>query len=84
MVENFYVHNAKPNHEVGFYFLAQLSASSELLRATQSQFGVEGDRRLEFRWFPTAQLAGVNLHPAFLRTALCGPLPAFQHIVQKN
>ncbi len=84
VVENFYVDRSMPNHEVGFYFLAGLSASSKLLHATESQFGVEGDKRLEFRWFATSQLASCNLYPAFLRTALREPLSPFQHIVQRD
>ncbi len=84
VVENFYVHNTQAHHEVGFYFLIQLPASSTLLRSSAPWFGEEGNRRLEFGWFATSTLASMNLHPVFLRSALGSALPAFAHIVQRN
>lgn len=84
VVENFFVHEGKPNHEIGLYFRAQLVPASALLDKSRSHVGIEGSKRLEFRWFSTASLGEVDLRPSFLRESLAGPSPGFQHIVQRG
>ncbi len=46
VVENFFEHGGKPNHEVGLYFRVQLAPVSRLLDKSRSHAGVEGDKRL--------------------------------------
>ena len=82
-VENFFEGHGKPNHELGFYFQASLSKKSPLLDASRSHLGKEGERALEFRWFPLAALEAVDLRPSFLRRALAESPIAFEHIVQR-
>lgn len=84
VVENFFAYREKPNHEIGFYFRVVLPGDSPLLDASRSHLGREGDRALEFRWFPLAGLGDVNLHPSFLRSALARPMPGVGHIVQRD
>lgn len=84
VVENFFEHQSKPNHEVGLYFLAHLSEGSPLRTIRQSHFGIEGSSRLEFRWFALSDLSDVNLHPSFLRAALPKPVLAFEHVVHRG
>jgi ADP-ribose pyrophosphatase YjhB (NUDIX family) len=84
VVENFFEDRGKKNHEIGFYFQASFTATSKILDATQSHIGIEGNRRLEFRWFELASLATVVLHPSFLRQSLREPTPHFKHIVQQG
>jgi len=82
LVENFFNHAGKPNHETGMYFIAGLSSGSTLLDNSCSHWGVEGNHRLEFRWFRAEQLAAVDLRPSFHRqsrsksTARMPPNPA--------
>lgn len=83
VVENFFEQASKPNHEVGLYFRASLGADSPLRSMAHSHFGVEGDSRLEFRWFRLEELTAVNLHPSFLRTALSDAAAGFKHVVQR-
>ncbi len=84
VVENFFEDHGKQNHEIGFYFQASFATGSKLLDSTQSHIGIEGNRRLEFRWFQLASLGGVDLRPSFLRRSLSEPTPHFQHIVQQG
>jgi len=51
VVENFFTHAGKPNHEVGLYFVTRLKHESVLLNKARSHWGAEGGHRLEFRWF---------------------------------
>lgn len=83
VIENFFEHGSKPNHEIGLYFLAHLHPESPLRSMNHSHFGIEGSRRLEYRWFPRAELHAVNLHPSFLRVALSKPTLAFEHVVHR-
>jgi len=84
LVENFFEDRGKQNHEIGFYFRASFATGSRLLDSTQSHIGIEGNRRLEFRWFPLASLGGVDLRPSFLRQSLSEASSHFQHIVQQE
>jgi 8-oxo-dGTP pyrophosphatase MutT (NUDIX family) len=83
-VENFFVHSGKPYHEVGLYFITRFRAESALMDQSPSHWGVEGSRRLEFRWFAVEQLAAIDLRPSFLCQALSHAVLEFQHIVQRG
>ena len=82
VVENFFEHKGTPQHEVGLYFRSVLRRESRLRDKTVSHRGTEGGKALEFHWFQLAELESVNLHPAFLRSALAAPSSAVRHIVQ--
>ena len=84
VVENFFTHASKPNHEVGLYFITRLRPESVLLDRSRSHWGAEGNRRLEFRWFAVEQLTAVGLRPSFLRQSLSQTVLQFQHIVQRG
>ena len=84
VVENFFAHASKPNHEIGLYFRAQFNPASALLDKSRSHAGVEDGIRLEFRWFPRESLREVDLRPSFLRESLAQSLLGFQHIVQRG
>ena len=84
VVENFFEHAGKPNHENGLYFRVQLAPASRLLDKSRSHAGVEGGKRLEFRWFAVEQLAEVDVRPSFLRESLARRPLGFQHIVQRG
>lgn len=84
VVENFFEHACKPNHEIGLYFRVELAPASRLLDKSRSHAGVEGGKRLEFRWFAVARIHDVDLRPSFLRRSLSPPTLGFQHIVQRG
>ena len=84
VVENFFTHAGKPNHEVGLYFAKRLKPESVLLNKARSHWGAEGGYRLEFRWFAVEQLTKVDLRPSFLRQSLSQSVLQFQHVVQRG
>ena len=83
-VENFFELRGRPNHELGFYFEASLSADSPLLDATRSHWRTEGVQRLEFRWFALDALDQLDLRPSFLKQGLAPLRPGFEHVVQRG
>jgi ADP-ribose pyrophosphatase YjhB (NUDIX family) len=84
VIENFFELRGRRYHELGLYFTARLRAGSRVLDKVRSHEGIEGDRRLEFRWFPLAQLARLELRPGALREALPRLAPGFVHIVHRD
>lgn len=81
--ENFFEADGEPHHEIGLYLSARLPEGVDLADKTRVHMGVEGDRSLEFRWFPLDELPRVDMRPAVLRDSLArGALP--QHFVQDH
>ena len=69
VIENFYGHGSVRLHEIGLYFLVRFDPASAAYK--QEWTGQEEDgTELTFRWFPVADLGGVNLLPEMLRRAL--------------
>lgn len=81
--ENFFEYAGEPHHEVGLYFSASLPADSEVRDTQRSHIGIEGNRRLEFRWFRCEALRGIDFRPVALRESLAeGKVPA--HFIQRG
>jgi 8-oxo-dGTP pyrophosphatase MutT (NUDIX family) len=81
--ENFFEYDDEPHHELGLYFYATLPVDSPLLDKKQSHVGVEGDKLLEFKWFPVAEVADIDMRPSALRRGIAaGSLPT--HFVQRD
>jgi ADP-ribose pyrophosphatase YjhB (NUDIX family) len=81
--ENFFEYAGEPHHEIGLYFHAQLPAGSPLLDKGSAHLGVEGDKRLEFRWFVCKEVARIDMRPAALQRGLAsGQVP--RHFVQRD
>ena len=80
--ENFFEHEGEPYHEIGLYFSVALSTEAAVRAKDKTHIGVEGNRRLEFKWFAVSQLAAINFQPKTLRESLSvGQFP--QHFVQR-
>ncbi|WP_072426929.1 NUDIX hydrolase [Chitinimonas taiwanensis] len=81
--ENFFEFDGEPHHEIGLYYSVSLPENSKVRNTKISHAGLEGNRRLEFRWFPLAAVRGLDLRPAALRDSLAtGLVP--QHFVQRG
>jgi ADP-ribose pyrophosphatase YjhB (NUDIX family) len=79
--ENFFEYGREPHHEIGLYFSVMLPPGAAINDHGTTHPGLEGDRPLEFRWFPLASLRDLDLRPAALRDALAqGDVPP--HFVQ--
>lgn len=70
IVEYFYREDMKDNHEIGFYYLAQLPKSCAHLDGPGAYVTQDGGTKLEFRWHSTHSLDSLHLYPRFLKTAL--------------
>lgn len=84
IAENFFDLAGRRNHEIGFYFLVSLGEDSQHLDKTRSYRGIENHLELEFRWFPVAELASINLRPTFLPASLAADPMVFSHAVQRE
>jgi len=84
VAENFFDYQGMRNHEVGLYFQAHFTPGSVLLAKDQLHFGNEGKQRLEFAWFPLAELHQVDLKPSFLTVALAQPGLPFGNFMQRG
>ena len=81
--ENFFSYRGEPHHEIGMYFSVQLPEKSSLVKFDVTHFGVEGNKRLEFKWFHRPALAEVDFRPLAIRKMLA-PGAIFQrHFVQR-
>ena len=81
--ENFFEYDREPHHELGMYFSASLPEYSGIRNTEVLHVGIEGSRRLEFRWFALPELQEIDFRPAVLRDSLVsGKLPP--HFVQRG
>ncbi len=82
--ENFFEHQGEPHHEIGMYFSVQLLQTSSLLELDVTHFGVEGNQRLEFKWFNRATLKELDFRPLALREMLAPGVTLQRHFVQRD
>lgn len=84
LVENFFRFNDQAQHELGLYYDITLAATSPLRDTSRPHWGIEGDRRLEFRWFPIARMAEVVFYPNCLISALALDADELRHFVERE
>lgn len=81
--ENFFDLGGELYHEIGLYFSVQLRQPGVVADPGRTHYGIEGARRLEFRWVAADALPGLDFRPAALRGPLAaGDLPP--HFVQRD
>ncbi len=81
--ENFFEYDNQPHHEIGLCFYVALPADSEINEKDRIHIGVEGDKRLEFRWYALQDLPIIDMRPRALRQSLtAGTVPG--HFVQRG
>ena len=88
VAENFFSYAGVAYHEIGLYLHASPAPGGPLAMATGPFDGVEGSRKLVFAWFTAAEMANLDIRPAFLFDFL-GDLPAqgrssVLHIVHRD
>jgi 8-oxo-dGTP pyrophosphatase MutT (NUDIX family) len=80
--ENFFEYRGEPHHELGLYFSVSLPEYSEIKDMEKTHVGVEGSRRLVFKWFSLSELRDLDFRPMALRDSLVsGKIPT--HFVQR-
>jgi 8-oxo-dGTP pyrophosphatase MutT (NUDIX family) len=83
IAENFFTYEGEEVHEMGFYYQMKLSDGSPLLK--QEEFkGIEGERRLQYKWIPLALLDEITLYPLALADRLKQALVEFEHMVNRE
>lgn len=70
VAENFFAYGGVAYHEIGLYLHAKPLPGGPLAIANGPFDGVEGSRKLVFAWFTPAEMAQVDIRPAFLREYL--------------
>ena len=88
VAENFFTYAGAEYHEIGLYLHASPLPASVLTSTDGPYDGVEGTRKLVFAWFTRAELARLEIRPAFLQ-AFLGDLLAEEptgvlHIVHRD
>jgi ADP-ribose pyrophosphatase YjhB (NUDIX family) len=68
--ENFFEYEGEPHHEIGLYFSVSLPEAAEIRDTGKLHTGIEGDKRLEFRWFTCEALRQIDFRPAALQASL--------------
>lgn len=91
IVENFFIHENRKNHELGFYYLAEPGPQFDRFRAVetfegQEHFFTQNALRLIFRWFPLqpAVLDTLTIYPNFLRHNLAAIPQETVHVVNTS
>jgi 8-oxo-dGTP pyrophosphatase MutT (NUDIX family) len=84
IVENFFSHNGRLNHEIGLYLIARLEAGSPLLDLTVLHHGSEGSKRLTFSWVARQRLSEIEVRPVFLRQLLQVDRVDLAHVIQRE
>jgi 8-oxo-dGTP pyrophosphatase MutT (NUDIX family) len=90
VVENFFVYDDTPFHEIAFYYLLHFPAESVYLQqesfpGVERDFNQAGvDLQLEFRWFHLNELSDLELYPSFLRTDLTALPDRPTHIIHTD
>ncbi|MDX1343446.1 MAG: NUDIX hydrolase [Reinekea sp.] len=77
--ENFFHYNEQTFHELGHYFLAEIT-SEVTMRPGETFAGIEPDEDLIYQWLPLTQLADIDLKPEFLHQGLRNLPSALQYV----
>lgn len=81
IMEYFYRENSQDNHEIGFYYLAQLPGKNPLLDFSGTYITQDGATQLMFRWHRLDALNSIELYPVFLKQTLLSLPQEPQHVV---
>jgi 8-oxo-dGTP pyrophosphatase MutT (NUDIX family) len=84
IIENFDAYGAEGLHELGFYYLGQLSSNCDLLDIQGDFEGNENSIKLIFQWFEIDEISKLEIYPLFLRDHLTKIPESFQHIITKD
>ncbi len=84
VVENFFGHDDRAQHELGLYFLMALPREAGLYERSEPFEGREDGLTLIFQWHRLDRLAALPLYPTFLREALRALPEAIAHVVHSD
>jgi len=84
VVENFFSHENRDYHELGFYYLMSLQSDSAPCRATGPFEGIDDTVKIIFQWFDLDLLGTLPIYPTFLRDGLRNLPEHVQHLVHRD
>ncbi len=84
VVENFFEHDGKSNHELGFYFLMTFPNDRHLNKTDEPFRGDEEGMMLIFKWFQPSELDKIPLYPTFLQESLNSIPEVTEHIIHRD
>jgi len=84
IVENFFNHDGKHYHELGFYYLMSLPPDSAASCAEAPFEGIDDTVKIIFQWFELDRLDTLPLYPTFLKEGLRNLPEHVQHLVHRD
>ncbi|HLQ71442.1 MAG TPA: NUDIX hydrolase [Bacillota bacterium] len=80
ITENFFTYAQEAFHELGLYYKAALSDTSQISLHDGVFYGKEGERDLLYQWIPIEKLSDMTIKPPFLQKGLQQLPESIQHI----
>ena len=84
IVENFFVeqHSQEQFHEIGMYYLLQLTEEDILKRGQEFIMNEGGYKKLSFLWLPLEKIKHLNIYPLFLKERIMNLPQVPEHLVE--
>ncbi|MTH06309.1 NUDIX domain-containing protein [Turicibacter sanguinis] len=84
IVENFFVEQQSQEqfHEIGMYYLLQLTEEDILKRGQESIMNEGGYKKLSFLWLPLEKIKHLNIYPLFLKERIMNLPQVPEHLVE--
>jgi ADP-ribose pyrophosphatase YjhB (NUDIX family) len=80
VVENFFEFDNKDYHELSFCYLMKFKNDSHIVYEEEF-YGIEGDKRLIFRWFDINELDSIEVYPSFIKKKVLNLSESIEHIM---
>lgn len=80
--ENFFEHENKVFHELGFFYKMKLPENCPLFEHKGEFEGCEKEIKLIFKWHPVDKLDDLELYPTFLKRTLMTESEGIEHIIE--
>jgi ADP-ribose pyrophosphatase YjhB (NUDIX family) len=84
VVENFFSHENRDYHELGFYYLMSLQPDSAPCHAREPFEGIDDTAKIIFQWFDLDLLGTLPIYPTFLREGLRNLPEHVRHLVHRD
>ena len=79
--ENFFMHNDKEYHELGFYYILSPKEKMEVKDYSRIEVDKGEIKKLEFKWVRVEELKNIDFQPAFLKEKLMNKNYELEHII---
>lgn len=82
--ENFFMHESKKYHELGFYY--KLSPQKDMITENYSRIEIDKgkEKKLVFEWIEIQSLNSIDFRPSFLKEKIMNNNYKLEHIITKE